>query len=70
MFISLKCITIKTNDMKAFTNIFGTRIENKPFFHTACDVWRVARFEDNELDMVNERTGYKTYEECLTACNK
>jgi hypothetical protein len=56
--------------MKAFTNIFGTRIENKPFFHTACDVWRVARFEDNELDMVNERTGYKTYEECLTACNK
>lgn len=55
--------------MKAFTNIFGTQIENKPFFHTACNVWRVARFEDNELYSVNENTEYQTYDECLTECN-
>jgi len=56
--------------MKAFKNIFGTQIENKPFYHTACNVWRVARFENNELDTVNENVGYKSYEECLIECNK
>jgi hypothetical protein len=56
--------------MKAFKNIFGTQIENKPFYHTACKVWRVARFENNELDTVNENVGYKSYEECLIECNK
>ena len=55
--------------MKAFTNIFGTRIEHKPFFHTACSLWRIARFEGNELHSVKETVGYKTYGECLNQCN-
>lgn len=56
--------------MKAFTNIFGTRIEHKPFFQTSCNLWRVARFENNELDMVKESLGYESYDDCLIECNK
>lgn len=56
--------------MEAFTNVFGTQIEYKPFYHTACKVWRVARFEDNKLDMVNENIGYESYEDCSIECNK
>ena len=54
--------------MKTFTNIFGTKIENKPFFHTACKVWRVARYENNELDFVYESESFKTEKECLKSC--
>jgi hypothetical protein len=56
--------------MKPFTNIFGTKIENKPFFHSACNVWRVARYEDGEIDISYENLGFKTYEDCLRECNK
>lgn len=56
--------------MKTFTNIFGTRIEHKPFYHTACNVWRVARYENNEFYTSYENVGYNSYEECLIECNK
>jgi hypothetical protein len=56
--------------MKSFTNIFETKIENKPFFHNACSVWRLARYENNELDIVFENRAFDTYEDCLKECNK
>jgi len=56
--------------MKTFTNIFGKKIENKPFFHTACKVWRVARYENNELDFIYENESFKTEKECLKSCKK
>lgn len=56
--------------MKPFVNIFGLKIEHKPFFHTALKVWRVARYENNELDVVYEQRAFKNYEKCLKACNK
>ena len=63
---------IQQNDkiMKTFTNVFGTKIENKPFFQTCLNTWRVARFENNELFQVFESKGYKSYDECLKACLK
>jgi len=46
--------------MKTFTNIFGKKkLKNKPFFHTACKVWRVARYENNELDFIYENESFK-----------
>lgn len=54
--------------MKGFTNVFGTKIENKPFFQTCLNTWRIARFENGELERVYEIKGFKTYEECLKEC--
>jgi len=54
--------------MKTFKNIFGTKIEHKPFFQTCLNTWRVARFEDGELETVYEGKAFKTYEECLKEC--
>ena len=59
----------KKNDMKSFKNVFGQVIEYKPFFQNSLNVWRVARFEDNEIDVVFENKGFKNYEECLKECN-
>ena len=56
--------------MKAFTNVFGTKIEHKPFFQTCLNTWRIARFENGELERVYETKGFKTYEECLKECTK
>ena len=50
--------------MRNFTNVFGTVITHKPFFHNAANVWRVARFEDGELDIVFENKGFKTEDAC------
>jgi hypothetical protein len=55
--------------MKSFTNIFGTKIEHKPFFQSACNVWRVARYEDGKIDISYENVAFETYEDCLQACN-
>lgn len=62
--------TVKQNNMQAFTNIFGTKIENKPFYQTCIKTWRVARYEDGELDMVYENKQFETYESCLEECKK
>lgn len=56
--------------MKNFTNVFGTVISHKPFFHTAANVWRVARFEDDVLDIVFENKGFKTKEACQKHIDK
>ena len=56
--------------MKTFKNIFGTKIEHKPFFQTCLNTWRVARFEDGELETVYEGKAFKTHEECLKECTK
>ena len=68
---SIKSIQLTKNDtaMKSFTNIFETKIQNKPFFHNACSVWRKARYENNELDIVFENRAFDTYEDCLKECN-
>ena len=54
--------------MKAFTNVFGTKIEHKPFYQTVLKTWRVARFENGELEQVYEGVGFKTKEKCLQDC--
>ena len=56
--------------MESFTNVFGIKIEKKPFFQTCLNIWRVARFENGELERVYENKGFKTYEECLKECTK
>jgi len=56
--------------MKAFTNVFGVEIQHKPFFQTCLNTWRVARFENGQLDRVYETKGFKTYHECLKECTK
>lgn len=60
----------KKNNMKSFKNVFGQVIEYKPFFQNSLNVWRVARFEDNEIDVVFENKGFKNYQECLKECFK
>jgi len=54
--------------MEAFTNVFGTKIEHRPFFQTCLGVWRVARYENNELFEVYEQREFKTKKQCLRAC--
>jgi hypothetical protein len=56
--------------MKTFTNIFGVKIEHKPFFQNCLKIWRVARYENGELETVYENKGFETYKECLKECNK
>ena len=55
--------------MKNFTNLFGIKIEHKPFFQTCLNTWRIARFENGEIQAVYENKGFKTFEECLIECN-
>jgi hypothetical protein len=52
--------------MKAFTNIYGTLIEHRPLLQSCLNVWRVARFEDGELDFVYENKAFKSSKECQT----
>lgn len=56
--------------MTTFTNIFGTKIDYKPFFQSCLNTWRVARFENGELESVYENKGFKTEKECLKECLK
>lgn len=57
--------------MRNFTNVFGTEIAYKPFFQDALSVWRVARFENNNLDVVLESEGqFKTEKDCQEYINK
>ena len=56
--------------MKTYTNAFGNLVAFKPFYHTACKVWRVARFENNELESVYESKSFETESECIDECNK
>lgn len=57
--------------MKNLTNLFGTEITYKPFFQNALNVWRVARFENNDLDTVIESAGqFKTKSDCQEYINK
>ena len=41
--------------MKTYTNIFGTKISHKPFYQTSLNTWRIARYENDKLDMVLEK---------------
>ena len=56
--------------MKPFTNWNGIEIEHRPFFHNACSVWRVARYENGEFCTSYENVGFETYADCLKECNK
>lgn len=56
--------------MKSFTNLFGTKIEKRPFFQECLNTWRVSRFENGELFTVYENKGFSTKEECLIECCK
>jgi hypothetical protein len=50
--------------MKSFTNIFGTKIQHKPFFQSSSKTWRIARYENEKLDIVFESLGFSTELEC------
>lgn len=54
--------------MKSFTNIFGIKIEYKPFYNNAEGVWYTARYEDNELDMVLELREFDNKFDCAQDC--
>ena len=56
--------------MKSFTNLFGTKVDYKPFLQTSLNVYRVARFENNELDIVFENKSFKSLKKCKIACNE
>lgn len=56
--------------MKSIINIFGTKIEYKPFYNNAERVWYSARFEDGELDMVFDLREFETKFECELDCHK
>ena len=53
-----------------FKNIFGTKIEYKPFLQTSLNVWRIARYEDEKLDIVYENKAFQSKEECKKAISK
>jgi hypothetical protein len=55
--------------MKLFKNVFGVKIENKPFFQTCLNTWRIARYENGKLERVYENKKFKTYTDCLRECN-
>ena len=60
-----------TNTMtnaQAFTNIYGENISFTPFFHNACNVWRVSRNINSELDEVYENKAFNSLESCQAAC--
>ena len=61
---------LKLNIMKSFTNLFGTKVDYRPFLQTSLNVYRVARFENNELDIVFENKSFKSLEKCKIACNE
>ena len=60
--------TTTMTNAQAFTNIFGERISFTPFFHNACNVWRVSRNVNNELDEVFENKAFNSFESCESAC--
>ncbi len=53
--------------MKTFTNLFGTKITYRPFFQKSINTWRIARYENNKLDMVFENSSFNTFDSCLKA---
>ncbi|MAO21271.1 MAG: hypothetical protein CMJ25_11020 [Phycisphaerae bacterium] len=59
--------TTMTN-AQAFTNIYGEHISFTPFFHNACNVWRVSRNVNSELDEVYENKAFKSLDSCQAAC--
>lgn len=56
--------------MRNFTNVFGTEVAYKPFYQTVLNVWRVARFEDGELDVVFENKGFESEKSCQKHIDK
>jgi len=56
--------------MTSFTNVFEVEIENKPFYQESVGTWRVARYENGELERVYENKGFETEAECLAECTK
>ncbi len=50
-----------------FTNWNNKQISFLPFYHTACKVFRVARYEQGELDVVYENKGYNNLRDCECA---
>ena len=51
--------------MQNFTNIFGTKVTHKPFYQSSLGTWRVARYEDGELDIVFENKYFLTEKDCI-----
>ncbi len=56
--------------MTTFINIFGTKIEYKPFFQTCLNIWRIARYENDKLDIVYENKAFQSKKECQKAISK
>ena len=54
--------------MTSFTNWSGNQITYKPFFQNSLNVWRIARYEDGELDMVYEQISFDNEDDCMLAC--
>jgi len=53
---------------QAFTNIYGEVISFTPFFHNACNVWRIAKNVNGELEQVYENKAFDSVENCSKAC--
>ena len=51
-------------------NIFGQKIQYKPFYQTCLKVWRKALFVDGELDIVFESKQFSNRSECQKECDK
>jgi len=48
-----------------FINVFGIKITHKPFYQKSVNTWRVARYEDEKLDMVYENRSFATVRDCM-----
>ena len=53
-----------------FTNSIGVKVEYKPFYQTCLKLWRIARYENGQLETVLEHKEFLTKESCLKAIDK
>jgi len=58
------------NKMKNYKNWNDEQIGFAPFYQTAVKLFRISRRVNNKLEDVYEATGYKTRQECETACDE
>ena len=59
-----------THTMKTYKNWNDKEIGFAPMYHTAVNLFRITRWENNEITDVYEESGYKTSKECQTACDE
>jgi hypothetical protein len=57
------------NEIKTFENWNGDSISFAPFFHNACNVYRVARNVNQMLDSICEAKAFRTKKACQLACD-